>query len=223
MTSSGQVEEFRPTHIVPAEGLPAWESPDVSHPTVPLDAFLPVQLLSRRGDWGEILCANGWSAWVDGRLLVSVPQPPPTGDRPLARTEDPRPLFKRTAETLERYRHAADDLAAGRTDTDVFRRAVRGLRAGLVLDGESVWLYDVTAESWLYGDETGLTTYAVVTAPGASSGPKSPPAQTDVGGAGASGDEPPNPPPANGVEGQAAREAGHDPTRIVERRDPEAG
>ncbi|MEV4194167.1 hypothetical protein AB0J65_22645, partial [Streptomyces toxytricini] len=74
--------EFRPTHVVPQSGMPAWEEPDVSRPTVPLDPFLPVQLLSRRGEWGQILCANGWSAWVDGRLLVAVPQPPPTGGRP---------------------------------------------------------------------------------------------------------------------------------------------
>lgn len=130
MASPGPVQDFRPTHVVPQEGLPAWESPDVSRPTVPLDGFLPVQLLSRRGDWGEVLCANGWSAWVDGRLLVSVPQPPPTADRPLARTEDARPLLTRAAEALERYRRAVDELASGRTDADSFRRTVRGCGRG---------------------------------------------------------------------------------------------
>ncbi|MFD7370583.1 hypothetical protein ACFV87_03915, partial [Streptomyces mirabilis] len=28
-------DEFRPTHVVPPDGLPAWEAPDASRPTVP--------------------------------------------------------------------------------------------------------------------------------------------------------------------------------------------
>lgn len=164
----GEVEGFRPTHVVPQEGLPAWEGPDVSRPTVPLDPFLPVQLLSRRGEWGEVLCANGWSAWVDGRLLVAVPQPPPTaGGRPPVRSEDPRPLLTRGSEALERYRRAVDELASGRIDADAFRRSLRGLRAGVVIDGESVWLYDERSGRWLYDDGDRMTTYAVVAGPGA--------------------------------------------------------
>ncbi|MFE6833869.1 hypothetical protein ACFVFI_03355 [Streptomyces sp. NPDC057705] len=226
MTSPGPVQDFRPTHVVPQEGLPAWESPDVSRPTVPLDGFLPVQLLSRRGDWGEVLCANGWSAWVDGRLLVSVPQPPPTADRPLARTEDARPLLTRAAEALERYRRAVDELASGRTDADSFRRTVRGLRAGVVVDGESVWVYDVTAGKWLYGDESRLTTFAVVAAPGASPEqpqpppPPVPPTPTRVS---AGSGVPRNPPPADGaVADRPEPDAEHDTTRIVDTHDPEA-
>ncbi|MGW7194493.1 hypothetical protein ACWGIP_36005, partial [Streptomyces sp. NPDC054838] len=132
MTGPAGAADFRPTHVVPQEGLPAWEAPDGSRPTAALDPFLPVQLLSRQGEWGEILCANGWSAWVDGRLLVAVPQPPPTGGRPLARTEDPRPLLARSADALERYRGAADRLASGNGDAAAFREDTRGLRAGVV-------------------------------------------------------------------------------------------
>ncbi|MER5774462.1 hypothetical protein ABT144_09240 [Streptomyces sp. NPDC002039] len=168
------VADFRPTHVVPRDGLPAWEAPDVSRPTAALDAFLPVQLLSRRGEWAEILCANGWSAWVDGRLLVVVPQPPPTAGRPLSRAEDPRPLLARGVEALERYRRAADELASGRTDADGFRRATRGLRAGVVLDGAEIWLYDETAGRWMYGDGTRRATYAVVAEPGTAPGPRPP-------------------------------------------------
>ncbi|MGW0392744.1 hypothetical protein ACWDYJ_17945 [Streptomyces sp. NPDC003042] len=163
--------EFRPTHVVPQDGLPAWEEPDVSRPTTPLDAFLPVRLLSRRGEWGEILCANGWSAWVDGRLLVAVPQPPPTAGRPLARTEDPAPLLTRTAEALESYRQAADALASGEANAEDFRRATRGLRAAVVLDGECVWVFDEAAGRWMYAEGSRLTTYAVVTGPGAPTAP----------------------------------------------------
>ncbi|EFL29848.1 LOW QUALITY PROTEIN: conserved hypothetical protein, partial [Streptomyces viridochromogenes DSM 40736] len=55
--------DFRPTHVVPQHGMPAWEAPDPARPTVDLDPLLPVQLLERQGDWGHVLCLNGWSAW----------------------------------------------------------------------------------------------------------------------------------------------------------------
>ncbi|TQK42964.1 hypothetical protein FBY35_4411 [Streptomyces sp. SLBN-118] len=165
------IEDFRPTHVVPQDGLPAWEAPDVSRPTEPLDPLLPVQLLERRGDWGQILCANGWSAWVDGRLLVSVPQEPPAAGRPMARTADPRPLMARVEETLGQYRSAAEDLAAGRTDGGTFHRRTRGLRVGMVVDGESVWLYDAEHERWVYCDGTRLRTYATPSGPAAGASP----------------------------------------------------
>lgn len=190
------IEDFRPTHVVPQEGLPAWETPDTSRPTTPLDAFLPVRLLSRRGEWGEVLCANGWSAWVDGRLLVAVPQPPPTaGGRPAVRLDDPRPLLARSSEAVERYRRAVEELAAGRSDPEAFRRAVQGPRAGIVLDGEAVWLYDDTAGRWLYGDGSGLSTYAVVAGP-------------DPATAAHPGSPRPGAPPES--------PSGHEPTRVVD-------
>ncbi|MFC4607518.1 hypothetical protein ACFO9E_06775 [Streptomyces maoxianensis] len=170
------IEDFRPTHVVPQDGLPAWEEPDVSRPAEPLDPLLPVQLVDRRGDWGRIVCANGWSAWVDGRLLVSVPQEPPAAGQPLARTADPRPLLARVEETLGRYRRAAEDLAAGRTDGETFRRGTQGLRVGMVVDGESVWLYDAEHERWVYCDGTRLSTYAAPSGPagGGARGPAEP-------------------------------------------------
>ncbi|MFJ7153897.1 hypothetical protein ACIQUQ_03055 [Streptomyces sp. NPDC101118] len=215
--------DFRPTHVVPQEGLPAWEAPDVSRPTEPLDPFLPVQLLARRGEWGQILCANGWSAWVDGRLLVAVPQAPPTGGRPLSRTENPQPLLDRSAEALERYRRAAADLAAGRTDAEGFRRATRGLRTGIVVDGEDVWVYDDSAGRWMYGEGSRLTTYAAA-GPGerlSGATPETPPA---------AGTPPPAAPPAPGAppaatpaperggsedETRPAPSLGHEPTRVT--------
>lgn len=206
MTSpGGHAADFRPTHIVPQDGLPAWETPDLSRPTVALDAFLPVRLLSMRGEWGEILCANGWSAWVDGRLLLAVPQPPPTGGRPLTRVEDPQPLLARCTEELERYRRAVTDLAAGRIDPESFRRSLRGVRVGVVVDGESVWLYDETAGRWMYGDGSRLATYAVVAGPGAPPAPQAPPEEADTEGGG------------------DVRDVPHEPTKIVDLPGPEAG
>ncbi len=176
MTFSDHVADFRPTHVVPQEGLPAWEAPDVTRPTAPLDAFLPVQLLSRRGEWGQILCANGWTAWS-----------------------------AHSAEALDRYRQAAEDLASGRVDAEAFRGATGGLRAGVVVDGESVWLYDEATGRWMYADGARLVTYRVSTGPGAPAGPEG----TDSAAATSAA--------------PAGRESGHAPTRVVSPPDPEAG
>ncbi|MFF0433950.1 hypothetical protein ACFYU9_17200 [Streptomyces sp. NPDC004327] len=165
------VPDFRPTHVVPRDGLPAWEAPDPAVPTAPLDALLPVQLLDRVGDWGQVLCSNGWSAWVDARLLVSVPADPPAAGRALARTADPRPLIARAEDALGRYRRAAEELAAGHADGETFRQRTRGLRVGMVVDGESVWLYDAEHERWVFCDGTGLSTYAASAAPSAATPP----------------------------------------------------
>ncbi|MFF3419168.1 hypothetical protein ACFYW9_31475 [Streptomyces sp. NPDC002698] len=161
MTTPG----FRPTHVVPQDGLPAWESPDPSRPTVPLDALLPVELVDRLGDWGRIVCANGWSAWVDGRLLIAVPQVPPAATRPLARTADPRPLLARVEQALTDYRQAAEDLASGQLEAENFRARTMGSRIGVVVDGESLWLYDGEHERWVYCDGTRLSTFAVERTP----------------------------------------------------------
>ncbi|MFK4593978.1 hypothetical protein [Streptomyces pristinaespiralis] len=211
--------EFRATHVVPPWGMPAWETPDVSRPTTPLDPLLPVQLAERRGDWGQIVCANGWSAWVDGRLLVAVPQEPPAVGRPPSRTADPRSLLARAAETLARYRRAADDLADGLSDGESFRGRTRGLRAGLVVDGEEVWLYDAEHERWVYCDGLGLSTFAT------SHGPASKPeaegaseAKGDADAGGGSGGPVPAPPEPTQVVATPA--PGPDPTRVVDH--PEA-
>ncbi|MFB9467493.1 hypothetical protein [Streptomyces cinereospinus] len=165
---------FLPTHVIPTDGLAAWETPDVSRPTVPLDPLLPVQLIDRRGDWGRIVCHNGWSAWVDGRLLVPVPQSPPVAGAPPARTADPRPLLARLKESLGRYWLATEDLTAGKTDGETFRQRTRGLRAGMVIDGEAAWLYDAEQERWVYCDGTRIDTYAVSSVPSAGGTPAAP-------------------------------------------------
>ncbi len=173
MTTPG----FRPTHVVPQHGMPAWEAPDPSRPTVDLDPLLPVQLMERQGDWGHVLCFNGWSAWVDGRRLVAVPQDPPAADGPLTRAADPRPLLGRAQETLARYRSAVEDLAGG-LDREAFRTRTHGMRIGVVVDGESVWLYDSAHEHWVYADGTRMTTYATDDTPAAR--PASRPAEPPV-------------------------------------------
>ncbi|NDZ62796.1 hypothetical protein [Streptomyces cyaneofuscatus] len=185
--------EFRPTHVIPPDGLPAWEAPDVARPTDPLDALLPVQLAERRGDWAYVICSNGWAAWVDGRLLVSVPRTPPAPGQPLARTADPRPLLARAEEALNQYRRAAQDLAEGRSDGEGFQQRTRGMRVGMVVDGESVWLYDAEHERWVFCDGKQLSTYAAESGPGSG---------TAFTGAGAGA-------------GTGANAAGPEPTRVA--------
>ncbi|MEV7655997.1 hypothetical protein AB0O39_17670 [Streptomyces anulatus] len=215
---------FRPTHVVPPDGLPAWESPDVSRPTDPLDALLPVELRDRRGDWSYVACSNGWSAWVDGRLLVSVPQSPPAAGQPLARTADPRPLLARAEESLTRYRRAAQDLAEGRSDGEGFRQRTRGLRVGMVVDGESVWLYDAEHERWVFCDGTRLSTYAAQAGPGAA-GPASGEAEAPAPApAPAPAAEPPRMVAGEGPDPEPTRVVTPDeaePTRVVTPDEPE--
>ncbi|MFE6712785.1 hypothetical protein [Streptomyces sp. NPDC057695] len=213
------VPDFRPTHVVPRDGLDAWQAPDPGLPTAPLDAFLPVRLEERAGDWGRVLCSNGWTAWVDARLLVTVPDDPPASGQPTARTADPRPLIARAEDALGRYRRAAEALGAGRLDGEDFRQRTRGLRVGMVVDGESVWLYDAEHERWVYCDGLGLSTYAASSAPSVAS-PAAPGARRDGaeegggaekggGGEGAAGDARP---------GDGA--PGYEPTQVVVLGDP---
>ncbi|MFC8885162.1 SH3 domain-containing protein, partial [Streptomyces cinereoruber] len=207
---SEYVPDFRPTHVVPRDGLPAWEAPDPGLPTAPLDAFLPVRLEERSGDWGRIRCSNGWTAWVDARLLVSVPDDPPAAGRPLTRTADPRPLIARAEDALGRYRRAAEELGAGRLDGEAFRLRTRGLRVGMVVDGESVWLYDAEHERWVYCDGAGLSTYAAGSAPSMTASPPAfPAAPAPAASASAGGDA-----EGDGHEPARAAPAGHDPTRV---------
>lgn len=62
---------FRATHVVPAAGMSTWAEPGDAQPGPSLDPGLNVQQLETWGDWAHITCDNGWTAWVDGRDLVS--------------------------------------------------------------------------------------------------------------------------------------------------------
>ena len=70
---SASPTDFTPTHVVPSGGLQAWASPDPSQPVVAtIEARVEVVVREERGAWAEVVCNNGWSAWVDGRRLVAV-------------------------------------------------------------------------------------------------------------------------------------------------------
>lgn len=63
------MSSFNPTHIVPSDGIATWSSPGSAEVGPSLDELLPVRVVAREGAWAQVVCENGWSAWVDGRLL----------------------------------------------------------------------------------------------------------------------------------------------------------
>jgi hypothetical protein len=71
----------RPAYTVPAVGMAARAIPDAGSGIVAhLDPGLTVELVERRGDWANIICSNGWLAWVDARELMGAEGPAPVRD-----------------------------------------------------------------------------------------------------------------------------------------------
>jgi hypothetical protein len=67
------VAAWQPTHTVPAQGMAAWSAPDPSQPPIAnLAAGVQLRLLESAGAWARVDASNGWTGWVDGRLLVLV-------------------------------------------------------------------------------------------------------------------------------------------------------
>jgi hypothetical protein len=78
------VPDWSPDAVIPASGLPAWSEPDGSAPpATQLQAGVEVRIAERKGDWAHVECWNGWSGWLNGRLLVrrwtATHVPPPGG------------------------------------------------------------------------------------------------------------------------------------------------
>jgi hypothetical protein len=52
--------------------MDSWPRPDPHVAAGPrIDGGLEVQVVDRLGDWAKVTFSNGWSAWVDGRLLTA--------------------------------------------------------------------------------------------------------------------------------------------------------
>lgn len=65
-----QATTFAPTHRVPEGGMSAWSTPDPSAPVAAqLAAGVELQVVEQRGAWAQVLGSNGWTGWVDSRLL----------------------------------------------------------------------------------------------------------------------------------------------------------
>jgi hypothetical protein len=64
---------WAPTHMIPAPGMASWATPDPSvPPTDSLQPGLELQVAEHFGDWARVVASNGWSGWVDARLLVPM-------------------------------------------------------------------------------------------------------------------------------------------------------
>lgn len=64
---------WAPSHIVPAGGIAAWDTPDPTRrPIAILPEHTELVVLSRVGEWARVGVAGGWTGWVDGRLLVPL-------------------------------------------------------------------------------------------------------------------------------------------------------
>ena len=71
---AGAAPAWTPTHVVPAGGMAAWGAPDPSRPPVAmLSERVELIVVAQAGAWAQVRGINGWTGWVDGRLLV--PQP----------------------------------------------------------------------------------------------------------------------------------------------------
>ncbi|MBM3696448.1 MAG: hypothetical protein FJW79_11030, partial [Actinobacteria bacterium] len=61
---------WQATHQVPAEGLPAWATPDpAAAPIAQLAGRVQLRIEETRGAWARVTGSNGWSGWVDARRL----------------------------------------------------------------------------------------------------------------------------------------------------------
>lgn len=67
---------FVPMVRTPPTGLPSWQRPDPSGPTVPVNGNVALTILQRVDDWAQVRGSNGWIGWVDGRKLVALAPPP---------------------------------------------------------------------------------------------------------------------------------------------------
>jgi hypothetical protein len=38
----------------------------------PLAGYLDLMVVQRVGDWARVVASNGWTGWVDARLLIPI-------------------------------------------------------------------------------------------------------------------------------------------------------
>jgi hypothetical protein len=61
------------THVAALPGLLARHEPDLSAPVVAkLVGELELQVIERRAEWARVRASNGWTGWVDARLLTAL-------------------------------------------------------------------------------------------------------------------------------------------------------
>jgi hypothetical protein len=152
VADASTVGPFEPTHVVPSGGLKTYEVTSLDQPSTPLDPGLDVQVAERWGDWARVVCSNGWSAWVDGRLLEPIdPGAPHDAAAPIDAV-----LASLLDDAMAKYAVLVGDLKAGRIDDVEFRRAA--FHAGLVVRDVDAWILDLSSRRWWRYDGVALTT-----------------------------------------------------------------
>jgi hypothetical protein len=127
---------WAPTHRSPRTGVSAWTAPDGASPAPALDPLLELQVIDRRGDWAHVACSNGWTTWVDGRLLEPLVELDPRDDE----------LVQAGGRTIDAYRTLLADLVAGRIDTGAFQRAA--FSAGFMPRQDDAYMFDLDRGCW---------------------------------------------------------------------------
>ncbi|MFD0428279.1 hypothetical protein ACFQ60_09530 [Streptomyces zhihengii] len=190
--------DFAPTHVVPGPDSRPGRARTRPGPRSRWTRCCPCSCWSA-GATGRRCCAStagrpGWTAGCWSRSRRTRRRR--TAGGPHRR---PRPLLARAEEALGRYRRAAGELADGSLDGETFRLRTRGLKVGMVVDGESVWLYDAEHERWVHCDGRRLSTLAASAEPAVQPG-RAPAAPAAPGAAGpadltrVTGADPPRPP-----------------------------
>lgn len=73
LAAAPTVPGFVVTHVVPPTGLEARAEPDAVQPVAAvLAGGVELQVLQQTGDWAHVMGGNGWTGWVDARLLQAV-------------------------------------------------------------------------------------------------------------------------------------------------------
>jgi hypothetical protein len=138
--------------VVPAGGLQAWAEPNPAQPPVArLEAGVDIWVADRLGEWAHVRCSNGWSGWVDGRLLPMAPPPPHSPPAPAAQAT-PSPV-RATAPSAWTATHAvpAGGLDAwGRPDGAVapLTHLAAGVQLSVVESQPNGWTHVVGANGW---------------------------------------------------------------------------
>src|ERR1700730_8666102 len=138
--------------VVPAGGLQAWAEPNPAQPPVArLEAGVDIWVADRLGEWAHVRCSNGWSGWVDGRLLPTAPPPSHSPPVPAAQAT-PSPV-RATAPSAWTATHAVP--AGGlerweRGDGAVapLTHLAAGVQLSVVESQPNGWTHVVGANGW---------------------------------------------------------------------------
>jgi hypothetical protein len=65
-----------PDHQAPAGGMYHWSTPGEGQPVGRLGERVKLRVEETAGAWARVTGSNGWSGWVDGRLLAPLSPPP---------------------------------------------------------------------------------------------------------------------------------------------------